>query len=130
MFPCANTAISGTASLIAPLNHADAGDSAPEVEEHNSKLEFEEEEETNGCSDENKEETEEADSVMNSKTSTSKGTSSRKSTLSDLGSLYENMDNLKVKDDPELNFSFDWKVPVANKDYTKNNLDKFEVEFL
>jgi hypothetical protein len=40
--------ISDIASLIAPLNHADAGDSAPEVEEHNPKLEFEEEEEAKG----------------------------------------------------------------------------------
>ena len=129
---CANTAISDTASLLAPLNHADAKDSEPEVEEHESELEFEfdKEEEADNGSGENKEEAEDAAPTMQRKKSTHKGKSSWKSALPDLGSLHGSMGNLKVRDDLDLNFSFDWKVPVANKDYTKNNLDKFEVEFL
>ena len=58
---------------------------------------------------------------MQSKKSISKGKSSRKSAPTDLGRLHESMGNLKVRDDLDLNFSFNWMVPVIKKDYVKNN---------
>lgn len=136
LFSSANAAISDTASLLAPPNHADAEDSEPEpeVEESGSELEFEEEEEVaNDDSGEDKEEAEDTNPAMNSKKSAGKGKPTRKSAPPDVGSLGESMGNLKVRDDldPKSDvFSFDWKVPVVKKDYVKNNVDKFEVEFL
>ena len=44
--------------------------------------------------------------------------------------MHESIGKLKVRDDLDLNFSFNWQVPVVKKDYVKNDLDKFEVEFL
>ena len=104
---CANTAISDTASLLAPLHHADAEDSKPEVEEYESEVEFEfdEEEEPDNGSSKNEEETEDADPTM-SKNSTNKGKASRKSAPPDLGKLHENMGNLKVRDELDMNFNF------------------------
>ena len=106
LFFYANEALSDTGSLLAPPNHVDAKDSEPKVEEKGSELEFDKEEEADNGSGENKEEAEDADPAMKSKKITSKGRSSRKSPQPDLGSLLESMDNLKVRDNLDLNFSF------------------------
>ena len=59
----------------------------------------------------------------------------RKSAPSSLGGLAESLGNLKVKEDEVTKtkiewFNFDSVVPFMQKDYTKNDIDKHEIEFL
>ena len=100
---------------------------------HGAAAESDEEDKESDEEDDDEDEDNDKEPAMpaKKKKSAAKGKVPRKSASAALGGLPADMGNLRVQDASEVKlYSFDWKKPVMKKDYVKNNVNKFKIEFL